>query len=43
MGKKLLTIAGVIIAVIWVVNNPHGAAADVRHLIAALSAFATTI
>lgn len=43
MGKKLLTVAGVIVAVMWLVNNPHGAAADVHKVIAALSAFASAI
>ena len=39
MARKLLTVTGVIIAVMWVVKNPAGAAADVRQLIAAVSAF----
>lgn len=43
MGKKLLTIAGIIIAVIWIMNNPSGAAADVHKFFAALSAFASAI
>ena len=37
--KKFLTIVAIILAVIWVTNNPAGAAADVRHLLAGLSAF----
>jgi hypothetical protein len=43
MGKKLATAAAVVIVVIWLVNNPTGAAADVHKFIAALSAFATAI
>jgi hypothetical protein len=43
MGKKLLTIAGVAIVIIWIVNNPAGAAADVHKFFAALSAFASAI
>ena len=38
--RKFLTVAGIIIAVIWVTNDPIAAAADVRHFIAAVTAFA---
>ncbi len=37
--RKFLTVVAVILAVIWITNNPAAAAADVRHLLAGLSAF----
>lgn len=43
MGKKLLTVAGVIIVILWMVNNPSGAAAEVHKFITALEAFASAI
>lgn len=41
--KKLLTALAVLIAVMWAVKNPAGAAADVHQLIHALSAFAAAL
>ena len=37
--SKFWTIALIILAVIWVTNDPTGAAADVRHILAGLAAF----
>ena len=37
--RKFLTIVAIVLAVIWVYNDPAGAAADVRHLLTGLSAF----
>jgi hypothetical protein len=37
--RKFLTIALIILALIWVTNNPTAAAADVRHILAGLTAF----
>ena len=37
--RKFLTVIAIILAVIWVTNDPAGAAADVRHLLAGLTAF----
>jgi hypothetical protein len=39
MGKKLLTALAAVIALMWVTHDPAGAAAAIRHLITALSAF----
>lgn len=43
MGRKLATAAAVVIAVMWIVHNPAGAAADVHNFINALAAFASAI
>jgi hypothetical protein len=37
--RKFLTVLAFILAAIWIYNDPAGAAADVRHLLAGLSAF----
>ena len=41
--RKFLTVVAIILAVIWVTNDPAGAAADVRHLLNGLSAFVRAI
>jgi len=41
--KKALTWVALIIAVIWLVKNPAGAAADARQLIHALTTLATSL
>jgi hypothetical protein len=43
MTRRLLTVAGVIIAVMWVMKNPAGAAADVHQFFNALSAFVAAL
>jgi hypothetical protein len=37
--RKFLTVLAVILAVIWIANNPTVAAADVRHILAGIAAF----
>jgi len=41
--KKLLTWAALIIAVMWVVKNPAGAAADLRQIAHALSTLVSSL
>jgi hypothetical protein len=41
--RKFLTVVAIILAVIWVTNDPTGAAADVRHLLDGLSAFVRAV
>jgi hypothetical protein len=43
MTRKLLTAAGVIIAVMWVMHNPDAAAADLRQFIHALGTLASAL
>ena len=37
--KKLLPWLALIIAAIWIINDPTGAAATIRHLFAGLASF----
>jgi hypothetical protein len=41
--KKLGTAAAIIIAVMWVIKNPAGAAADVHQVMHAVSAFVAAL
>lgn len=41
--KTALTWLAIIIAVIWITNDPTGAAADLRHALTALTAFARAL
>lgn len=39
--KKILPWAALILAVLWIIHNPSGAAADLRSLVSGLSTFAS--
>jgi hypothetical protein len=41
--KKFLTVVGVILALVWVVNNPTGAAAAVHHIMHSLGILAAAL